>query len=443
MSGEYNEGIEALNNKIAQKEANIVIIGLGQVGLPTAIAFLERGYRVTGLEINASLVDQLKAGTSPIPEKDIDQHLRKQLQSGTFSILTDADAILDADVIIICVATPLNDSRTGADLSALRAAIISVGKRLNSIKLIIIESTIPPRTMKDFVIPQIETVSGKNAGVDFLVAFCPERISPGKALVEFMNNDRLIGSEDPGSSGTALTLFSKVTKGALYQTDCTTSEISKLAENSYRDVNIAFANELAMICEKHHADVSEVIRLANTHPRVDVHIPGPGVGGPCLPKDPYLLVSNFETKNSVIKTARSINDEMPDHVVNLILGRVDKLGHRNQPISVLILGSSYKPDVNDTRNSPCQKIISKLRKVGITDITVHDPYASETFGAKSTQNLSKSLLQSECVILVTGHSDYFHLGPHMFNKESIILDTVRRLKKSDFIKSGLDYITIG
>jgi UDP-N-acetyl-D-mannosaminuronic acid dehydrogenase len=442
MLVQFTEEIQKLGRKIANKDANVLILGLGQVGLPTAIAILESGYPVVGLDIDGILVNKINSGVNPIPEKDLSERINKHLKLKRFYATTDPNSVIQADVVILCVATPLDDTRTNADLTALNNAIISVGNKLDKIKLIIIESTIPPRTMKDFVIPKLEKISGKKSGVDFLVSFCPERISPGNALSEFLNNDRLIGAEDTVSSDITFEFLSRVTSGNVFKTDTITAEISKLAENSSRDVNIAFANELALICEINQADVTQVIKLANTHPRVRIHTPGPGVGGPCLPKDPYLLLANFKTERSLIRTARSINDKMPEHVVNLILNKVEATDFNNK-FNILILGCSYKPNVNDTRNSPTEMIISRLREKGITDITVHDPYTSETFGAKPTSDLFRSLSDSRCIILATAHSDYSDLLPSMFKKDCMIFDAVRLLDKAKFVSSGMDYFSIG
>ena len=441
MSVQFDE-VQLLTKKISNKNATIVIIGLGQVGLPTAIAILESGYAVTGLDTNVTLVNKLNSGINPIAEKDLDELIDKHLKRKRFYVSSDPNVIIEADVVILCVATPLDESRENADLTALNNAVTNVANKLNRVKLVIIEITIPPRTMKDFVIPKLEMVSGKKSGVDFLVSFCPERISPGNALKEFLTNDRLIGAEDSASSEATFEFLSRLTTGKVFQTDTTTAEVSKLAENSSRDVNIAFANELALICEINQADVSQVIKLANTHPRVNIHTPGPGVGGPCLPKDPYLLLTNFKTQNSLIRTARAINDKMPDHVVNLILKKMSA-NDLGRDFNLLILGCSYKPNVNDTRNSPTEIIISRLREKGITDISVHDPYTSETFGAKPTLDLYHSLSESRCVIIATAHSDYSRLQPGMFKENSIIFDAVRLLDKAGFTNSGRDYISIG
>lgn len=442
MLSESNEHGE-LVKKIIGKEAKILILGLGQVGLPTAMAFLERGYAAIGFDINEQLVHKINSGISPLPEKNFSEILSKHLISKKFTATCNPDSILSADVIIVCVPTPLNNSRTNADLTVLQEAIQIIGKKINRMKLIIIESTIPPGTMKKYVIPKMESITGKKAGEGFLVSFCPERISPGNALKEFLSNNRLIGAEDAKSLSSTFNLLSHVTDGKIFQTDTSTAELSKLAENAFRDVNIAFANELALICESYGVDSSEVIRLANSHPRVNIHSPGPGVGGPCLPKDPYLLVADLKAKNSLVRTARMINDKMPQHVVDLILNTAIASDDQIGKMTVLILGSSYKPNVNDTRNSPTELIVQRLREVGITDITIHDPFTSDTFGAKSTHDLSESLSTAKCVILATAHSTYLNLKPEMFHRDAIVLDTVRLLKRKEFSATGPRYISIG
>lgn len=441
MLSESNEQ-EELIKKIANKEAKILVLGLGQVGLPTAFAFLERGYEVIGFDINETLVGKINAGSCPLPEKHFSEILSKHMRTKKFSATCNPDSILEADVVLVCVATPLNNSRTNADLTILDGAIQTIGKRTNRMKLIVIESTIPPGTMKKYVIPKMELITGKKAGEHFLISFCPERISPGNALNEFLTNNRLIGAQDANSLSVTHNLLSKVTDGKIIQTDTSTAELAKLAENAYRDVNIAFANELALICESYGVDSSEVIKLANSHPRVNIHFPGPGVGGPCLPKDPYLLVAEFNTNNSIVRTARSINDKMPQHVVDLVLNTGNRQNHFLNK-SILLLGSSYKPNVNDTRNSPTELIVQRLAKEGFTEINVHDPYSEDAFGAHATDDLQGSLSSAEFVILITAHSDYLGLKPEMFRKDATLIDTVRALDGKNFMKAGIKYIAIG
>ena len=235
-----------------------------------------------------------------------------------------------------------------ADLSYLENALTEISNLLSKQKLIIIENTIPPNTIKSVLIPHLENKSRKKAGEGFLISYCPERISPGNSLIEFTNNARLIGADDDASLNLTKLFLKNITKGKILLSKSTNVELSKLAENSFRDLNIAFANELAIICEESGADVLEVIRLANTHPRVNIHFPGPGVGGPCLTKDPYLLIQGKTTESSLIELARRTNDSMPDHIVKTLIGVLNSESNIKNP-KVLILGIAYKPGVKDTR----------------------------------------------------------------------------------------------
>jgi UDP-N-acetyl-D-mannosaminuronic acid dehydrogenase len=440
---EVNEHSLELIKKLDEKQAVICVVGLGQVGLPTALSFLDFGYRVRGYDVNEKLIRYLQEGISPSPEKGVKALITRFIQNKSFSLSAVTNVLSSADVIIICVATPLDDTGFGADLSFLNRAIEDVTKNLINLKLIVIESTLPPGTMKEYVIPLIEQLSKKKAGSDFLISFCPERISPGNALQEFTENDRIIGANDEVSYLSTLSLFKNLNKGKIYHTDTTTAEISKLAENSYRDVNIAFANELAIICEQSNTDVQEVIRLANTHPRVNIHKPGPGVGGPCLPKDPYFLIMGKNFAKSVVKTARSINDSMPSHVVDILMRTIRSNKKSKENLNVLILGGSYKSDVNDTRYSPTQSIVFDLKRERFQNITVHDPYSNESFGAKFSSDLNSVLTDADCVIIATGHSMYSSLSTNDFKKGCIIVDAVRLLSKSDFLNSGLIYLAVG
>lgn len=432
-----------LIKKIEEKKAVICIVGLGQVGLPTALSFLRLGYRVIGYDIDKRLISNLRHGITSIPEKDFSDIITRFLQSKSFGLSASADVLPSADVIIICVATPLNKSSSGADMKFLKSAIEEIAEHLTALKLIVVESTLPPKTMKEYIIPELERLSTKKAGSDFLISFCPERISPGNALREFMDNDRIIGANDELSYRTSLSLFKNLTNGNIHRSDTTAAEIAKLAENSYRDINIAFANELAMICEQANTDVQDVIRLANSHPRVNIHNPGPGVGGPCLPKDPYLLIMGNNWDRSIVKIARSINDSMPFYVVDILMRTIRSQKKGKEKLNVVVLGVSYKSDVNDARYSPTQSIVLALRKEGFEDITLHDPYSDESFGVNFSFDLNSTLRNADCVIIATAHSIYSSLKANDFKEGCIIIDAVRLLSKELFLNSSSIYIALG
>ena len=331
-------------------------------------------------------------------------------------------------------------------MSFLRKSIEHLAIHMDNDKLIVIESTIPPRTMREFIIPTLEQLTGKKAGVNFLISFCPERITPGNTLYEFGNNPRIIGADDEASYLASLSLFRNLTKGGLHRADTTTAEISKLAENTYRDINIAVANELAIICEHADVDVMDVIRIANTHPRVNIHKPGPGVGGPCLTKDPYLLITKNPFQRSIVKIARSINDSMPTHVVEVVVKAIKSnksTGKRMKNLNVAILGVSYKADVSDTRYSPTEGIIIGLRAKGFSNITVHDPYSDRSYGAKYSSDLGSILSQADCVIIATGHSLYSSLRAHDFKTDCILMDAARILSWKEFTNTEITYLALG
>jgi UDP-N-acetyl-D-mannosaminuronic acid dehydrogenase len=444
-----NEQIDAIAfssqiKKITEKESLLCVIGLGQVGLTAALAFLTEGFKVVGYDVNERLVQDLLNGITHIPEKGFKELVTKFQKDNTFTLTTSPDVLSRADIIIICVPTPLDFTGLNADLTYLKKALEDVSKHLADGKLIIIESTIPPRTMKEFVIPTMEDLSGKKAGKEFLISFCPERMAPGNALQEYRDNAKIIGANDNASSFVAFSLLNSFAKGNIYQVDTTTAEISKLAENSYRDVNIAFANELATICEQSKVDVMEVIKLANTHPRVNIHRPGPGVGGPCLPKDPYLLIMGKQYEKSIIKIAREINDSMPEHVADTLVRNTKFIDDKSKAnLRIGILGVSYKSNVNDSRYSPTAAIISALRRKGFTDITIHDPYSNELFGAKFSSDLYSVLHSSDCLIIATAHSIYSSIRINDFKEGSVIIDAVRILDKRNFSTDKLTYVALG
>lgn len=432
-----------LAKKIETRSAVICVVGLGQVGLPTALSFLKLGYKVIGFDINEKLVENIRFGDNSLPEDGIKDLTSKFLRNGSFRLSTDRNVLSSADVIIVCVHTPLDKSSNKANMSYLNTAITSISEYLDVVKLIIIESSIPPGTTKGHIIPLIERLSNKRAYADFLISFCPERIAPGNALKEFVENDRIVGVNDDQSYSLTHSLFMDLTRGKIYRTDTTTAEITKLAENSYRDINIAFANELAIICEKSNSDVKDVIKLANTHPRVNIHRPGPGVGGPCLPKDPYLLIMGNDLEKSIVKTARWINDSMPTHIVDILVSTLISNNLNKNSVNVLILGISYKPDVNDSRYSPTKDIVVGLKNEGIKNIAVHDPFTDDPLGAKFNHDLNSALSMADCVIVSTGHTVYSSLNANDFKEGCIIVDAARSLDKERFECERLTYIALG
>ena len=436
----------ALIKKIRNRGVRIAVIGLGYVGLPTAVIFSKAGFHVTGIDINEKVVETISKGDSPINEAGVKRLMNQVRRKGLFKVVSDGEAALvKSDVIFIHVPTPKKDNGM-PDLSYVESACNQVARYLRKGRLVIIASTLPPNTTKSFIAPLLERGSGLKCGIDFWLAYCPERIAPGRALEEFVHNNRLIGGCDVESAELADEIFKTVVKGDMFLADATAVEVAKLAENTFRDVNIAFANELALICEEVGVDVLEVIKLANTHPRVNMHMSGPGVGGHCLRKDPYLLATaaSDNVNSRVILSSRIVNDFMPSHSVDLVLRALSEDAEGLKDARVSVLGLAYKADVGDTRNSPSKRIVEKLVNLGL-NVTVHDPYTKESCGAKRANSLEEAVMNADCVVVATAHSLYRVL-PKMIekilNKPSVV-DLVRLLHKEEIERIGSKYFGIG
>jgi UDP-N-acetyl-D-mannosaminuronic acid dehydrogenase len=435
-----------LLSKIENKSAKICVIGLGQVGLPTALTFCQSGFDVTGHDINKDLLSSLDQSKTPFEERGLEELLKSCIASGKFHTNPSAEeSVRNSDVIIVCVATPLT-SGIMPDLSYLEKACQSISEISLENKLVIIESSIPPGTFRGVVLPILEKRS--KLGKDFWTAFVPERLAPGIALSEIKTTPRVIGYADEKSGDLAKSLYQKMVTSQVVSTPIEVAEVSKLVENAFRDVNVAFANEVGLICENYGIDVAELIKVCNSHPRVKLLQPGPGVGGPCLPKDPYLLL-NPQGKNpidsKIILDSRKINDSMPYHVVELVLDTIKELGKKTSESTILVLGVSYKANVSDTRFSPSKDIISHLSKNGC-NVLVYDPKSKETFGAKKTEDIWKSISNSDVLVVVTDHDEFKNLDLVKIKqsmKSPTIIDTRRIFPRDKAESLGIRYISVG
>jgi len=437
--------------KIRHRNAKLAIIGLGRVGLPTAALFADAGFPVVCVDVKPKVIEVIRKGISHINEAGLAQLVNRVVNKGLLTATSEStSATAVSDVIIICVPTPITDDKR-PNLSHLEEACKNVVETLVVGKLIVVESTIPPGTTRDFVAPLLET-SGLKAGKNFWLAYCPERIAPGRTLKELVNNPRIVGGYDTESAQLAAELLKTVCKGPIHVTDCTTAEVAKLAENAFRDVNIAFANELALLCERVCTDITQVIKLANTHPRVSIHTPGPGVGGPCLPKDPFLLLFPIRHgcfKSSIIMKAREINDRMPSILINKVVEGLAETGKTVRGCRIAILGTAYKANIDDARFSPAQKIIVGLRRRGAT-VIAYDPHCSETFGAERVESLREALVNADALIVATDH-DYFKNNfrenlrwvKDLMNAKPVIVDGRQFIDSSEAIKEGFRYYGIG
>ena len=440
---------EKLIEKIKMKKARIAVLGLGHVGLPTATIFADAGYIVTGTDVKREVVNAISSLKLDTQEPGLDKMIKRVVRTGKLKAVADnVLATKQGDVTLICVQTPLTQSGK-PDLRYLENACRDVARGLAKGKLVIVVSTVPPGTIKNLIASILERESGLKCGVDFWLAYSPERILPGKTMEEFVTNVRLVGGFDARSVELAVELFKNVTRGTILVTDIVNAELAKLAENTFRYVNIAFANELALMCEEMGADVVEVVNLANTHPRVNIHKPGPGVGGPCLTKDPQLLLhpkghSIFTSK--LIECSRELNDYMAEHVVKLVVKALKDVNRDVKNPDIAVLGVAYKAEVDDTTNSPAEKIIRELMRLG-AKVRVHDPYTKESFGAKYAKSIVEAVKGADCIVVATNHKLFADLPfkqiKRLMNENPVVVDGRRIINFEKARQEGFIYYGIG
>jgi UDP-N-acetyl-D-mannosaminuronic acid dehydrogenase len=376
-------------------DSKICVLGLGYIGLPTASIFAVHGFWVVGVDINTKIIETINNGSVHIREPGLDTMVMAATHSGHLIARSSPEP---SDVFIIAVPTPITEEKR-ADIDAVVAASESIVPVLRKGNLVILESTVPPGTTEMIVMPILER-SGLKAGEDFQIAHAPERVLPGRIMQELVQNDRILGGVDLSSAERARELYKTFVTGNVYLTDATTAEFSKLVENTYRDVNVALANEFARISEKLNINVWEVIELANKHPRVKVLQPGPGVGGHCIPVDPWFIHECFPEEAHLIKQGRLNNDLMPAYVSQAVLQMVADI-----PGPVLtVLGLTYKANVDDTRESPSYEIVDLLKEAGC-EVKVHDPYVYPE------QSLEEAVSGSDCIVLLVDHNEYLEIEP--------------------------------
>jgi UDP-N-acetyl-D-mannosaminuronic acid dehydrogenase len=415
--------LQELGDKIRTRSSPIGVVGLGYVGLAVACKVAEAGFNVRGVDIVADKVADINAGISPIQgrEPGLSELVHHVTQDKRLTASTDAATLRTANVILIAVETPVEAETKLPKYKALRAALTSVGKVLQRGTLVIVESTIAPMTMTRLVAPTLESASGLKIDHDFYLGHCPERVMPGRLLQNLSEMSRVCGGSTPETAEVMAEFYRHIVKANLDCTDMITAEIVKTAENAYRDVQIAFANELALICESAGTDVWRVRDLVNKSPGRNVHLPGAGVGGHCIPKDPWLLVSSMAGNRParLIPTARAVNDSMPQHMVELVQDALGEVGVALENARVAVLGYAYLENSDDTRNSPSQPLVDLLRLSG-AEVTIHDPYVPEYQG-----ELTQMIRGTDALVVMVRHDQYLALNltdlkPSM--RHSVIVD---------------------
>jgi len=386
----------------------VAVIGLGYVGIPVAAVLASKGVNVVGVDIDPRKVDSLSVGESPLTgdEPGLSDLVASGVRSGKIAATLNYVAIEGANAIVVSVETPIDPATHDPNYRALKSALRGLAPYLRRGVLVSIESTVMPGTMESVVRPILERGSGLKVGQGLSLVHCPERVTTGKLLHNLVNLDRVIGAEDKESLRRALALYRKFVNGTLHPADWLSAEISKTAENAYRDVQLAFANELALICEELGSNAFRVRELVNSCPGRDVLLPGAGVGGHCIPKDPWLLVARvIHQKPVLIPAAREVNDYMPIRMAQLVEEALRDAGRRIRGAKVAVLGFAYRENTADARNSPAIPLVRELRRRG-ADVTIHDPHAESVRGFSVTRDLKPALKGADCLALVTAHDEY-------------------------------------
>lgn len=408
------------------KSLEVVFVGLGYIGLPTAVVMANHGLRVHGVDVNASAVERIQRGEVTIVEPGLEEQLKKAVDSGQ---LTASTEMQQGNAFVIAVPTPFKDNYEG-DLSYIMSAAESIAPQLRGDEVVILESTSPPKTTQKLADKILElrpdlSVDGADGKPVIHFAYCPERILPGKAMEELISNDRIIGGRTPEAARRATEVYASFCEGELLATDDVTAEMAKLTENSFRDVNIAFANELSLISDNLGIDVWELIELANHHPRVNILQPGPGVGGHCIAVDPWFIVSSDRENSNLIRTAREVNDGKPKWVINKVDEAVKNI---DSPV-IAALGLAFKPNIDDLRESPALNITKDLAEhVDHATVLAVEPNVNEL--PKSLQDLSNvefaeysdAIERADVVLLLVDH-DEFKTIPATALKGKSVVDT--------------------
>ena len=429
---------------MSDKRERICVLGMGYIGLPTASILATQGFEVLGVDVNPHVVETLSAGRLHIQEPGLDTVVKASVISGHLKVALEP---AEADVFIIAVPTPLrhgdeNATEPKVDLSYVEKATSAILPHLKAGNLVILESTSPPGTTED-VVGKLLREAGWKPGEDIFLCHCPERVLPGKILRELTQNDRVIGGVNVKSAERARDIYRSFCGGNIFLTDATTAELCKLVENSYRDVNIAFANELAAVARRFEVDVYDVIELANKHPRVNILNPGPGVGGHCISVDPWFLVEYAPEETALIHQARKTNDHRPVEVASEILQLCQKHNAKN----VSVLGVTYKQDVDDTRESPSTAIIAALKQeLGDENVRVHDPLVDSNAYEYPLETLFNAIEGSEMIVFLVPHREFKLIDPSSLGeivKNKVVVDYMNCIEHEKWAATEFNVYKMG
>ena len=407
----------------------VSIIGLGYIGLPTAAVLASKGVKVVGVDVNQHAVDTINQGKIHIVEPELDILVHKAVQDNYLKAVTKPEK---ADVFMVAVPTPFKDNYK-PDLSYIKSAAKAIATVLERGNLVILESTSPvgaTEKMMEWMREERPDLSFPKFGddkfkADIAVTHCPERVLPGQVVRELVENDRIIGGVTTQCAERARELYKIFVEADCLITDCRTAELSKLVENSFRDVNIAFANELSLICDKLDINVWELIKLANRHPRVNILQPGPGVGGHCIAVDPWFIVDSAPDEAKLIRTARLVNDSKPLFVLNKVNQAVQAIGKDTSELSIACLGLAFKPDIDDLRESPALSIARKIGAIGFSSIFLVEPNIDRIPSGFDSDNieligLERAIKSADIIVLLVDHASFKSMDLSLLSGKQVI-----------------------
>lgn len=443
-----------INHKISTNDLRICVVGIGRIGLPTALCFADRGFTTTGVDINEKLVSEINSGRYPLKdEPEFDKIFDRVMKNRKFTATNQiSDVLPTSDVVILSLPTPMDNNYVPN-----YSALLSVGTSLrNSLKLgalVIVESTVEPGFIENELIPTIEGADKKrSSGIDFLIAACPETANPGEILADFRKLPRLIGGINEKSAAITSNLYKHVFGVEIISLpDCKTANAAKLTANVFRDINIAFVNELAMLFEKMNIDILKVLNACDRKYNFQIHFPGAGVGGPCLPVNSYQYLNTakktFDGVLRIIEAAREINEHMPHHTVELAADALNQAGKSIKNSEIAILGVSYKPNVADIQLTPAEEIIKSLTNLG-GKVRIYDPFykSQNLFSVPCTASFFDAIDKADAVILVTAHDEFKNIDPTILvtrMRTPVFVDARGIMEVEAAKKSGLIFRGIG
>lgn len=449
FSLELNE----IKKLIDKNETSVCVIGIGRIGLPTALSFAKSGFRTIGVDINEELINKIKNKDFPLKDEPGYQGIFDQvISNGKFTATTKIeDVIPNSQIILLSLPTPM-DKNNVPDYTALRTVAKQLKNLVTSGSIIIVESTIEPGFIENEFIDLVENKEQEiKAGENIGIGVCPETANPGEIMKDFEKLPRLVGATDVKTTEIITEIYKHVFPVELIKMpNCKTANAVKLTTNVFRDVNIAFVNELALLFEKLGIDIKTVLDAADKKYNFQIHFPGAGVGGPCLPVNSYQMLNSAKGISKdllkMVKVGREINESMPYHVIDLLKDALNEGNKQLESSKILILGISYKPNVKDIQLSPAEVIISELQKLG-TEIKIFDPYFKNTsiYGIETANNLDEVVSEVDAAIIVTAHNEFQNIEPEYFTskmKSPIVVDTrgvidIHAAKKSGLIFRGL------